>query len=150
MAEWTSRIFSACHDWSQGCQMVCCQTQNPNLGKFWRVLQWKMLVYFMDTWSIWWSFVIFYGHLVQFVVIWYIFPRFGILYQEKSGDPDWSLWIGISNSTELYIMLYIVFNFKILKFKNKDDKKVTMTWTTISWPIFSKHCPSFILSWEWS
>jgi hypothetical protein len=43
---------------------------------------------------------IFYGHLECFpailyilwpfgkvVVIWYIFPRFGILYQEKSGDP---------------------------------------------------------------
>jgi hypothetical protein len=30
---------------------------------------------------------IFYGHLVYFVVIWYIFPRFGILYQEKSGNP---------------------------------------------------------------
>jgi hypothetical protein len=29
----------------QGCQMVCIQTKNPNLGKFWRVLQWKMLVY---------------------------------------------------------------------------------------------------------
>jgi hypothetical protein len=25
------------------CQMVYFQTKNPNLGKFWRVLQWKML-----------------------------------------------------------------------------------------------------------
>jgi hypothetical protein len=54
--------------------MVCLQTKNPNLGKFWRVLQWKMLVYFMDTRSILRSFVIFYGHLVYFVVIWHIFP----------------------------------------------------------------------------
>jgi hypothetical protein len=30
---------------------------------------------------------IFYGHLVYFVVIWYIFPCFSILYQEKSGNP---------------------------------------------------------------
>jgi hypothetical protein len=30
---------------------------------------------------------IFHGHLVYFVVIWYIFPRFGILYREKSGNP---------------------------------------------------------------
>jgi hypothetical protein len=30
---------------------------------------------------------IFYGHLVYFVVIWYIFPHFGILDQEKSGNP---------------------------------------------------------------
>jgi hypothetical protein len=29
----------------QGCQMVCFQTKNPNLGKFWRVLQWKILVF---------------------------------------------------------------------------------------------------------
>jgi hypothetical protein len=28
-----------------------------------------------------------YGLLVYFVVIWYIFPRFGILYKEKSGNP---------------------------------------------------------------
>jgi hypothetical protein len=48
----------------QGCQMVYFQTENPNLGKFWRVLQWKMLIYFMDTWSILRSFVMFYGHLV--------------------------------------------------------------------------------------
>jgi hypothetical protein len=30
---------------------------------------------------------IFYGHLVYFVVIWYIIPRFGILDKEKSGNP---------------------------------------------------------------
>jgi hypothetical protein len=30
----------------------------------------------------------FYGHLVHFVVIWYIFIRIGILYREKSGNPD--------------------------------------------------------------
>jgi hypothetical protein len=28
-----------------------------------------------------------YGHWIQFVVIWYILSRFGILYQEKSGNP---------------------------------------------------------------
>jgi hypothetical protein len=33
------------------------------------------------------NFGIFYDHLVYFVVIWYISPRFGILYQEKSGNP---------------------------------------------------------------
>jgi hypothetical protein len=32
--------------------------------QIWVNLQWKMLVYFMDTWSILQSFVIFYGHLV--------------------------------------------------------------------------------------
>jgi hypothetical protein len=28
----------------QGCQMVSFQTKNPNLGKFWRALEWKMLI----------------------------------------------------------------------------------------------------------
>jgi hypothetical protein len=71
----------------QGCQMVCFQTKNPNLGKFWRVLQWKI--------------GIFCGHLVHFTVFCYILgtfgivrgnlvyiSRFGILYQEKSSRPD--------------------------------------------------------------
>jgi hypothetical protein len=62
------------HIWTQGCQMVCFQTKIPNLGKFWKVLQWKRLVYFMDIWSILLSFSIFYEHLVYFVEIWYIFP----------------------------------------------------------------------------
>jgi hypothetical protein len=30
---------------------------------------------------------IFYGRLVYFVVIWYIFPHFGMLYLEKFGNP---------------------------------------------------------------
>jgi hypothetical protein len=29
----------------------------------------------------------FYGHLVYFMAIWYIFSRFGMLYQERSGNP---------------------------------------------------------------
>jgi hypothetical protein len=38
------------------------------------------LVYF-------WTFGMFCGYLVYFEVIWLIFSRFGILYQEKSGNP---------------------------------------------------------------
>jgi hypothetical protein len=71
----------------QGCHMVYFQTKNQNLGNFWRVVQWKMLVYFMDVWSILQPFGILYGLLVYFLVIWYIFPSFGMLYQEKSGNP---------------------------------------------------------------
>jgi hypothetical protein len=71
-----------------GCQMVCFQTKNANLGKFWRVLQWKILVSFMTIWSVLWPLEIFHGHLVYFVVIGFIFTRFGILYQEKSCNPD--------------------------------------------------------------
>jgi hypothetical protein len=46
-----------------------------------------MLVYFMAIWKILLTFGIFYGHFADLAVIWYIFPHFGILYQEKSGNP---------------------------------------------------------------
>jgi hypothetical protein len=68
--------------------MVCFQTKNLKLGKFWWALLWKILVYFMTIWSILRPLEIFYGHLVYFVVFWYIFPRFGILDQEKSGNTE--------------------------------------------------------------
>jgi hypothetical protein len=35
-------------------------------------------------------FMVICGHLVYFVVIWYIFHRFGMLYQEKSGNPGFN------------------------------------------------------------
>jgi hypothetical protein len=41
----------------------------------------------MAIWSILQPLEVFYGHLVYFVVFWYIFPGFGILHQEKSGNP---------------------------------------------------------------
>jgi hypothetical protein len=59
--------------------MVYFQTKNQNLGIFWRVLQWKMFVYFVDIWPILQLFGILYGQLVYLVVIWYIFPRFSVL-----------------------------------------------------------------------
>jgi hypothetical protein len=63
--------------------------QNPNLGKFWMALDWKMFQYFMAIWNILWRFGIFYDPLVHFVFIWYIFSAFGIMHrQEKSGNPD--------------------------------------------------------------
>jgi hypothetical protein len=51
-----------------------------------------MLVYFVDTWSISLPFDILYYQLVYSVVIWYIFPRFGILYQ-KIWQPCYTLTI---------------------------------------------------------
>jgi hypothetical protein len=77
-----------CWRGEQGCQMVCFQTKNPNLGKFWRVLHWKMLRSLMAIWNMLRSFGKFYDHLVHFVLIWYIFSGFGITYQQKSGNPD--------------------------------------------------------------
>jgi hypothetical protein len=59
--------------------MVYFQTNNTNLGEFWRVLQWKMLVYLMGIWSILQTFGIFRGNLVHV-------SSFGMLYQDKSGN----------------------------------------------------------------
>jgi hypothetical protein len=63
--------------------MVYFQTKNTTLGKFWTILHWKILEHFMDTWSNLRPlglFCGFYGHLVYF-------SRFGMLYEEKSGNP---------------------------------------------------------------
>jgi hypothetical protein len=67
-----SKFMNQFHFQKQGCQMVYFQTKNPNLGKFWRALDWKMLIYFMAIWNILWRFGIFYDHLVHFIFIWYI------------------------------------------------------------------------------
>jgi hypothetical protein len=72
---------------TRGCQMVylCMfEPKNLNLGKFWRASELKMLVYFMAICNILQPFGWPFGNVV---VIWYIFPRFGILCQEKSGNP---------------------------------------------------------------
>jgi hypothetical protein len=53
----------------QGCQMVCFQTKNPNLGKFWRALDWKMFIYLMSIWNILQRLGVVYDHLVHFVFI---------------------------------------------------------------------------------
>jgi hypothetical protein len=78
---------------TQGCQMVCFQTKNPNLGKFLGALEWKMLVYFMviyvEYFTVFWYILWRFGNVM---VIWYIFPRFGILCQEKSGIPGHTSW----------------------------------------------------------
>jgi hypothetical protein len=47
--------------------MVYLQTKKPDLGKFWRVLQWKIWVYLMEIWSTYFT-----ANLVYFVVIWYM------------------------------------------------------------------------------
>jgi hypothetical protein len=54
--------------------MVYFQTNNTNLGKFWRALDWKMLIYFMAIWNILHTIGIFYDHWVHYVLIGHIFP----------------------------------------------------------------------------
>jgi hypothetical protein len=55
----------------QGCQMVCFETKNPKLGKFFRALDWKMFF---------WPFGLFYGNLGYFMCIWYILYSFGTFF----------------------------------------------------------------------
>jgi hypothetical protein len=54
---------------SKGCQMVyVLKPKIPNLGKFWRVFNWRCLyLYLMAIWSILRPFGLFYGHLVYFL-----------------------------------------------------------------------------------
>jgi hypothetical protein len=58
--------------------MAYSKTKNPNLGKFWRMLEWKMLVCFIAIWPILRPFGKFLSHVVYFMVIWYICPNFGV------------------------------------------------------------------------
>jgi hypothetical protein len=89
--------------WDQGCQMVCFQTKNPNLGKFWRrALDWKMFTYFMATWNVLWIFGIFSDHLVHFVFIWYILYSFGTFFRFWYHVPRkiWQPWLRWFKLTE--------------------------------------------------
>jgi hypothetical protein len=70
---------------------ICFKTKNHNLGKFGKI--WESLG--METVGLFYGHLvflgllgIFYGILVYFMVIWYMVPRFGMLYEGKSGNPD--------------------------------------------------------------
>jgi hypothetical protein len=70
------------NDLEQGCQLVYFQTKNSNLGKFWRALDWKIFIYFMDIlehftgiWNIYDSLGTFCARLVHFFRFWYHVPR---------------------------------------------------------------------------
>jgi uncharacterized membrane protein (DUF106 family) len=67
--------------------MVSFQTKNPNLGKFWRASDWKMLIYIL------WPFGIFYRHLGYFMTIWYILCSFGTFSQVLVSCPKKNLAI---------------------------------------------------------
>jgi hypothetical protein len=71
----------------QGCQMVSFQTKNSNLVKFWRSLDWKLLIYLMATWNISRTFGGILWPLGTFVFIRLIFFRLGIMYREDSVNP---------------------------------------------------------------
>jgi hypothetical protein len=62
-------------------------TKNPNLDMSWKALKWKVFVYFRSICYFNGMYIFWQIHgYIHMVVIWYIFPRFGILYQEKSDN----------------------------------------------------------------
>jgi hypothetical protein len=70
--------------------MVHFRTKNPNLGVFWRALEWKMFVYFIVICNILHLCRIFYGYLVYFVVIRYIFLFWSaVLWKSGNLDQNW-------------------------------------------------------------
>jgi hypothetical protein len=77
--------------WLMNDDVNCCTAENENKCVKKKILggpcDWR-------CWYILWQFYPFlgyfgnfHGHLEYFVAIWYISPRFGMLYQEKSGNP---------------------------------------------------------------
>jgi hypothetical protein len=104
--------------------MAYFQIKNLNLGKLSKVLQWKMIVYFMAIWSIYCHLVyfvviryilspigIFCGYLVYFVANWYILWLFGIF----CGHLVYIVAIGISCRQLVYFVViwYILLPFGI-------------------------------------
>jgi hypothetical protein len=54
---------------------------------FWSFLEWKLLVYFMAIWHIYFKpFDTFYGYLVYFVVVWYFFRCGMYIVPNKCGN----------------------------------------------------------------
>jgi hypothetical protein len=67
--------------------MVYFQTKNLDLDKFWRVLQWKMPVYYTAIWFILLLFGVTCVHLSYFMVILYIFFTFWYVALRKIWQP---------------------------------------------------------------
>jgi hypothetical protein len=61
--------------------MVCFQTKNPDLGKFWRVLDWKRFIYFIAIWC-------FYGDLGYFMAICYTLYSFFVAILPSQHPPQ--------------------------------------------------------------
>jgi hypothetical protein len=81
--------------------MVSFQTKNLNFGKYWRVFDCKMFIYFMAIWNILRTFGIFYDSLVHFLFIWYIFSGFGFTQQKNLA----TLVTTLVNSRKAYLIL---------------------------------------------
>jgi hypothetical protein len=86
---WVSLEIQPKNHLTQGCQMVCFQTKNTNLGKFSRALDWKKLIYFIAICNFLWRFEI-------FLTIWYILYSFGTFFRFWYRVPR-KIWQPCSN-----------------------------------------------------
>jgi hypothetical protein len=74
---------------------------------------------------------VFYGHWKYFMALWYISPRFGMLYQEKSGNPgkypDLYLCIGQPRAPVVFFTEYVMYFYSsqkrcfVFQFERKKD-----------------------------
>jgi hypothetical protein len=93
----------------------------PRIGKSWYILCPFGIFYGY----LWYSM---YDHSLHFVFIWYSFSRFGIMHQEKSGNPDG------------YLCQMTTCNWEICQEENM-KARVTKKWST---PILLTNCGSNI------
>jgi hypothetical protein len=127
----------------QGCQMFCFQTKNPNLGKFSRFSDWNRLIYFMDIRNIFWTSGILSDHVGHWVFIWYIFSCFGVMNQEKSGNPD------VATKTLLHLQLQLQIHTLINVYTVKAHTSTFIMHTGLQVQTFlcTSACGLWILQW---
>jgi hypothetical protein len=101
--------------------MVCFQTKNPNLGKFWRALNWKMLIYFVGISK-------FYGHFGCFMTIWYNLCSFGTFFpvlvsctKKNSGNPGAAYNIQRNARIAAFVLQPLIFLSLMRKFQSRTN-----------------------------
>jgi hypothetical protein len=83
----------------QGCQMVYFHSDNPDFGILWGALERKALVNFMTIGNILRKFDISYCHWVSLWSVGIFSTRFGLLRQEKSGNPGLVAYLRLRSVT---------------------------------------------------
>jgi hypothetical protein len=116
--------------------MVYFKTKSPNLGIFWRALEWKMLVYFMAIWYNVWPFGVVCGHFG-------IFSRFGILVGILGTVGDRYIYVASVDrlGSELLKHIFATFLPKILKITTRGPGFDPETWRATATTSPSSACP---------
>jgi hypothetical protein len=88
-------ILDALPEGDRSCQMAYFQTKISNLGKFWMVVRWMILVYFVTIWSYLRPFGIFNGYLEYFAVLVCCTKKILATLKGRCRDSEMSAKIGI-------------------------------------------------------